>query len=146
MVDDTEKMVERMRKMTREIENIFYSLIGPRHPVRLISGNRWQPYTDIYELDDKVVIKMELAGVSKDDISINGEHNYLIVSGIRKEKPPESFKNYNQVEINYGEFDRTLILPEGAKMDKVTAEYKDGFLIITVPKTRKVKKIKIEEE
>jgi len=146
MVNEAEKMVERMRKMTKEMENLFYCLVGPRHPVRLISGNKWQPYTDVYELDDKVVIKMELSGVNKEDISLTSEYNYLIVSGTRKEILPESFRNYNQVEINYGEFERTLIIPEGTEMEKVAAEYQDGFLKITIPKKIKVKKIKIEED
>ena len=92
--------------------------------------------TDIYETEGEVVIKIELAGVPKEEISIGMDGNRLLVRGVRKDESksyaPQKKKNYLQMEINYGEFERAFLLPEGLDPQSVRAEYSLGFLRVIV--------------
>ena len=119
-----------------EMERLFHSLFNPKHPFHLLAERRWKPLTDMYEVNDKVVIKVEIPGVSKDDISINIEDSRLIISGIRENPLKERGLIYHQMEINYGEFERVLMLPSCLDTENIKAELKEkeGFLYITIRK------------
>ena len=119
-----------------EMERLFHSLFNPKHPFHLLAERRWKPLTDMYEVNDKVIIKVEIPGVPKDDISINIEDRRLIISGIRENPLKEFGLIYHQMEINYGEFERVLMLPPGVDTEKINTELKEkeGFLYITISK------------
>ena len=84
---------------------------------------------------------MDLAGVSKDEISIVVESNRLVVRGTRKDESktyePQKKKNFVQMEINYGDFERVFLLRDGIEGRPVRAEYASGFLRIIVGKKPK---------
>jgi len=94
----------------------------------------WNPPTDIYETQDCIVLKMELSGVKGDDIDVTIHNNILTVYGCRYEEAPEKKKNYHLMEIHYGSFERNFRLPTRINKNNINATYKEGFLIITIPK------------
>ena len=91
----------------------------------------WSPPTDIYETQGKLIIKIEIAGMKKSEITINLENKKIIVSGTRKEMVEP--RSYQQIEIRFGDFRSAIELPDGLDLENTNAEYEDGFLTISIP-------------
>ena len=106
----------------------------------------WSPSVDLAETDERIVVKAELPGLSKDDIDITVENNQLILSGEKRHEEEEKEKNYYRVERSYGAFRRIFSLPSTADVGKVKASYEDGVLTVEIPKTEVAKGRKIEIE
>ncbi len=106
------------------------------------------PAVNIAESDNEFHIEIAAPGLKKEDFKINLEQNLLSVSAERKEEKTESdeAKKYNRIEYNYSSFMRTFTLPETADYAKITAEYKDGILLISVAKKEEAKVLSREIE
>jgi HSP20 family protein len=100
---------------------------------------RWNPAVDLYEKDDHFVIKAELPGVDKKDISIDLKDRVLTLSGERLFENEVTEENYYRRERSYGKFQRAFTLPADVDSDKIKAEFKDGLLQIEVPKPEQQK-------
>lgn len=106
----------------------------------------WQPPTDLYETDNTFVVVVEIAGMGESEFVISLEKRTLIVSG---DRPHQGGGAYHQMEIFSGEFVTLVELPAPVRYEDVSAEYDDGFLTITLPKTEIVRvavKTKNEQE
>jgi HSP20 family protein len=99
----------------------------------------WAPPVDIYETDDALILKAELPGVSKDDVSIEIHQNTLILRGQRKHDAEVKEDNYHRVERAYGTFQRSFTLPTLVDQEHVQATYKDGVLELRLPKSEAAK-------
>ena len=99
----------------------------------------WAPPVDIYETDDAVILKAELPGVSKDDVSIEIHQNTLILRGQRKHEAEVKEEDYHRVERAYGTFQRSFMLPTLVDQEHVQATYKDGVLELRLPKSEAAK-------
>jgi HSP20 family protein len=99
----------------------------------------WTPPVDIYETDDALVLKAELPGVSKDDVSIEIHNNTLILRGERKHEAEVKEDHYHRVERSYGTFQRSFVLPTMVDQEKVQASYHDGILELRLPKLESAK-------
>ena len=104
----------------------------------------WTPALDIYEDADHVTVKLEAAGLKKEDFDISLHDDNLTISGERKaeteRREGESFRS----ERFFGQFGRTVTLPAPVKADGVAATYADGVLTVTLPKAEEAKPRKIE--
>lgn len=89
---------------------------------------------DVYEEGENVMAKMNVPGVDPDKINVSVEDNLLRVSGAHEEEKEEKKKHYYHKEIKKGSFERVVSLPQPIQKDKVSAEYKNGALTITLPK------------
>jgi len=96
----------------------------------------WTPPVDIYETDEALVMKAELPGFSKDDISIELKENTLVIKGERKREDEVKEGNYHRMERSYGAFQRAFMLPMTVDQEKVKAAYKDGILELRLPKVQ----------
>ncbi len=94
----------------------------------------WRPSTDVYETDDCVVVKVEVAGMHGDDFVISLDSKVLTVSGVRHD-PAEKLA-YQQMEILYGQFETEVMLNRTVETEKIEAVYQNGFLIIRLPKVK----------
>ena len=119
-----------------EMERMFNSLFNPRHPFHILADRHWKPLTDVYELEDAIIIKVEVPGVEKKDVSITVEGKQIAIRGERAYPHQTPGITYHQMEINYGDFERTIVLPEVYEADHINAELKDGFLFIKITKDR----------
>ncbi|MCL5028747.1 MAG: Hsp20/alpha crystallin family protein [Bacteroidetes bacterium] len=99
----------------------------------------WMPLTDISEDKDNYTLKLDLPGVSKDDVKISYTDGQLNISGERKQEKETKDAKFHRVERAYGKYYRSFSLPSKIKDDKIEAEFKDGQLIITVPKAEEAK-------
>ena len=94
----------------------------------------WRPPTDVYETDDCVVVKVEIAGMDDEDFQISLDGKQLIISGIRRD--PASKLGYQQMEILYGHFETDVHLARAIEEDKIEATYQNGFLVVRLPKVK----------
>lgn len=99
-----------------------------------VRSSIWSPPTDVYETKERYVIKVEIAGMRDEDFEIAFENNILLISGFRPDQTER--RAYHQMEIRFGRFELALGVPVTVDMEKATAEYKDGFLTIMLPKSK----------
>ncbi len=111
--------------------NDFFSSTG--HLLR--DADRWNPATDIYENDDAYVIKVELPGLDKDHFKVDLKENILTIKGERSEESEVKEEQVYRRERYSGKFQRAFALPDRVASDQIKAEFADGLLTITVPKT-----------
>jgi HSP20 family protein len=93
----------------------------------------WVPNTDVYQTDNGLVIKVELAGMRSDNLEITIEGNRLRISGNRPDGCRAPKCSFLVMEINYGPFESVLELPLGYDLSQAKAAYLNGFLRIDVP-------------
>ncbi len=110
--------------------------------------NEWVPAVDVYEDKENIVIEVEVPGMKEEDLKVTLENNTLTISGERKFEKEEKDKNYYRMERAYGSFSRSFMLPENVDTKGIKAKYKDGVLILTLPKKAEAKpqSIAIEKE
>lgn len=92
----------------------------------------WSPPTDVYETEESCVIKLEIAGMKDEDFEVAFENNILMISGNRPDLNER--RAYHQMEIRFGKFEIAVEIPVQVNMEKATAGYQDGFLVIMLPK------------
>ena len=141
------KIFSQIDEISEDMERLFYHLFCPKGPAKSPPTAKWHPLVDILEAEDRLVIKVELAGVEKNDINISLEKNCLYISGKRKEILPPDVKCYHQMEINYGEFERILPLKDGITKSSIEAKFGNGFLTIIIhnkPRENGKRSIKVD--
>jgi HSP20 family protein len=99
-----------------------------------VDPNCWVPATDIYETSDGYVFKVELPGISKEDIKVELNGDNLSIKGERKEEKEVKKEEYHRIERICGSFSRTFQLPKNADGKKIIASMKDGILELRIPK------------
>ena len=100
----------------------------------------WAPSVDIEEAEDKYVIKADLPGVDKKDIDVKLENGVLSIRGEKQtEKETGKGSKRHRTERFHGTFARSFTLPEAVKAEKVDASYKDGVLMLAIPKAEEAK-------
>jgi HSP20 family protein len=114
--------------MARSIEQYFRQqpMGGAQRP----SERHWTPAADVYRTRDGWLVKVDLAGVSPDEIGITVAGRVLVIEGIRRDANCSETVAYHQIEITYSRFEKTLRFPceiEGARVERA---YRDGLLII----------------
>ena len=112
--------------------NRFFQFVGTSKTVQ--SGQLWYPAADVYQTPDGWVVKVELAGVSPEDIEIDIQGNVLYVAGCRKDRSCAAGVSYQQMEITYSNFEKTLRFPSTIEGAVVEHEFENGLLIITLRK------------
>jgi HSP20 family protein len=99
----------------------------------------WMPSVDISETDAEYTIKGEIPGVKKEDVKVTIQDGMLTIQGERKMEKEEKGKKFHRVECSYGSFVRSFRVPDDADEAGVKAEFKDGMLNVTLPKSAKAK-------
>lgn len=104
----------------------------------------WTPAFDLYEEKDRFTVKAEIPGMKKEDIDVSLNGNTLTISGERKQEEEHKESDVYRSERYFGKFQRTVTLPQPVDAGKVSANYKDGVLNITLPKTEETRRKQIE--
>jgi len=99
----------------------------------------WRPPVDIYETGEGIVLKIELPGVKKDDVSVEVKDNVLTIKGERLPDPAIDDENYYRKERSFGKFNRSFSLQELIKPDLIKASFKEGVLTVEVPRPEEEK-------
>ncbi len=111
---------------------------------RVPVGERgWIPAIDVFEKDDKFVVKAELPGMKEEDIDVSVVGDTLTIKGEKEMETETKEEDYYQWERAYGSFYRAIPLPSTVDASKIEASYEDGVLEVTLPKAAEVKPKKI---
>jgi HSP20 family protein len=105
------------------------------------------PAFDIAETENEYTITGEIPGIEVKDLDVTLAHGTLTIRGEKQQEREEKNEHFHRVERAYGSFQRGFLLPEGVTAEELKANYKDGILKISIPKTaREQKKIEVTEE
>ena len=122
---------------------VFRSLQNARSAWQIVSGSdAWFPPTDVYETEDYLFIRVEIAGMGNGELSVTLDDQYLLVQGTRPS--PKRDCAYHQLEIGYGKFRSAVKLHRPVIVEKAEAAYHAGFLELTVPK-RSPQRVEVKE-
>jgi len=104
-----------------------------------ISMCAWKPLVDIYETDEAIILKAELPGIKKEDVSVEIKDNVLTLKGERVEDKEVKNESYFRKERCFGTFSRAFNLQHRVQPDKIKARFKDGILKVEIPKPEEEK-------
>ena len=122
-------------RISHEVERLFDEIIHrPWGFARELAG--WNPSVDLYETPDAFILEADLPGVRGEDVKVEVEGNDLILQGRRALKRTGSDGKFFYQERSFGDFARRMALPESVDKDKISAEFRDGVLRVTLPKIK----------
>jgi len=132
-----------MRRFSEEMDRLFEDFgfgrgwLAPefeRGPeLGTLAGSAWAPQVEVRERDNKLIIRADLPGMTKDDINVDIGDNAIAIRGERKNEREEDEPGYYRSERTYGSFYRRISLPRGAKPEEASADFRNGVLEITLP-------------
>ena len=131
-------------RIDRSIEDVFGSI----NPAFSLEERSWRPQVDIYETEEEIIVRAEVAGVDKEDLAVEVSRRAIKLMGKRSELPRIDNATYRLAEIQYGKFERVLYLPVPIDTEIVSTSYCNGFLEIRMVKldVDKTYSIPISEE
>jgi HSP20 family protein len=140
-----------MRRMAEDMDRLFEDLgfglpgfaLSPtlgtaatprqRGSTNTFARTGWMPPIETFRRGDKLVVRADLPGLRKEDVSVEIDDGVLTISGERSEEDVEDREGYYHSERSYGQFQRSLALPEGITGESCDATFKDGVLEVTIP-------------
>ncbi len=122
--------------LQREMNQLFDTLAvdGDR-----ATRSNFAPAVELQETSESVLLKVEIPGVEAKDLDVQVTSEAVSISGERKSEVHTEEKGVKRSEFRYGRFSRVVALPNRVQNDKVTADYKDGILHLTLPKVEEEK-------
>lgn len=97
-----------------------------------VSSSGWNPPTDVFETEENFIVRVEIAGMKDADFEVAIENQILMISGNRSELNER--RAYRQMEIRFGKFEIAVEISVPVEIERSVAEYKDGFLVVQLPK------------
>lgn len=142
--DPFRDLVSLSEMMSRILDNELRHRLGAKPEAQ----SDWVPPVDLIELEDKFVLKADLPGLDKKDITVEVVDQHLILKGERRFKRQISEEKYHRLECAYGKFYRAFSLSCEIELDQVNAVYNNGILEVVLPKTKTgpCKKIAVKYE
>ncbi len=131
-----------LRELSEEMDRAFRG-VAPNAQLE-----PWAPTVDVQQCNGDVVVTAELPGLKKEDVKVELTEDALIIQGERKQEHKEDHEGFHRWERSYGQFYRSIPLPEGAKTDQAKAELTDGVLKVSVPVSetkKKTRQIPVEQ-
>ena len=126
MFSQFEHIHERMQQAYKQV------LGGPGNPG--FCAPYMEPAADVYETAEEVIVLVEIAGISGEEIELDLDGRTLVIRGQRRPLPAKPRRTYSQMEIAHGAFKRELLLPSEVDAEHAAAAYKDGVLEVVLPK------------
>jgi len=136
--------LRELEEMERRFNDIFSRSYLPSIWRRIpVEERGWVPAMEVFEKEDKFVVKAELPGMKQEDIDVSVVGDTLTIKGERKAESEIKEEDYYCCERSYGSFYRSVALPSNVDAKKIGADYEDGILEVSLPKVPEVKPKKI---
>lgn len=133
-----------LEDVERRFDEIFGRPTLPSLWWRFPEETGWIPALDVFEKDNKLVVKAEIPGMKEEDIDVSVVGDTLTIKGERKSETEVKDEDYYRCERSYGSFFRSIPLPSAVDANKIEANYEDGVLEVTLPKTAAAKRKKVK--
>jgi HSP20 family protein len=131
-------------ELERRLDDVFGRPILPAAWRRIpMVEMGWAPAIEVFEKEDKFVVKAELPGLKEEEIDISVVGDMLTIKGERKAESEVKEQDYYCCERSYGSFSRSITVPSNIDANKIEATYEDGVLEVSLPKVPEVKPKKI---
>lgn len=129
-----------MMTLREAMDRLFDDAFTRPYSLTRNGGSTWSSLAiDMYETDNDVVVKTALPGVKADEVQINVTGDVLTIRGETKYEEEKKDKSWHIREHRWGAFERSVRLPTGVISDKAKADFGDGILTITLPKSEEVR-------
>ncbi len=125
-------------EMDDMLKRMWYDF--PFHNLEDDTNLSWSPRLDVSETEKALEVVADLPGMEKKDINVSLDGNLLTIKGEKKEVKEKKDKHYHTIERRSGSFYRALRLPSEVESDKIEANFKDGVLTLTLPKSKEAAK------
>ena len=127
-----------LRQMTSDFDRmleapLWPSFAWPALGATRVAGAAWSPGIDVFEKDNRLVTKVDLPGLKKEDVKVELAEGYLVISGERKTEAEEKKDDFYRCEREYGSFYRAVPMPDGVKAEDIKASFADGVLEVSLP-------------
>jgi HSP20 family protein len=126
-----------LRQMTSPFDRWFEEAGWPLQWPRALRtiGERpgWLPGIDVFERDNRLITRVDLPGLKKEDVKVEVTEGQLVISGERRTETEEKKDQYYRTEREFGRFVRTVPLPAGVAVEDIRATFTDGVLEVSVP-------------
>ena len=141
-MNEFDRMFQTMDLLQSRLNNMFedYGLFRPT--VSTWGITEANPRTNLYDVGDRLEVKVEVPGIAKSDLNVKIQGNYLEISGTRKSDTPKGYKAH-RIERGETTFTRSFTLPAEVEASRVEAALKDGILTLRLPKVEQAKPIQI---
>jgi len=129
--EDHDDLIDHLRA---NIDRMYQDRVRRASWMDVQHTHTWRPPTDVFETDEAVVVRIEVAGMSQSDFHISTNERLLVITGFRNDPSPKVA--YHQLEVRYGEFRVEVFLHWLIDHTRVQATYESGFLMVTLPRTQ----------
>ena len=129
--------------LRREMDDLWNRFLGETSRPSIFS-RQWAPTVDVSETKDNVILKAEVPGLEAKDVDVSISGDVLTIKGEKKKEEEQKNEHYHYRERYSGSFQRSFRLPVSVKSEKAEATFKDGVLVVTLPKAEEAKPKRIE--
>jgi HSP20 family protein len=135
--------INEFSSLQSQMNRFFQEALG-NSPFESSRTTNWTPVADICETDESLFVKVELPGVDPKMVDVRLENNILTIRGQREFDQGNEKTSYHRIERTYGMFSRAFALPVSVDPDNIRAEFKNGLLTVTLPKSERARPKRIE--
>jgi HSP20 family protein len=136
-------LIRDMRHLQETMERLLSDFSRLRMPLMLSKESVWRPLTDVYETDDELIVRMEIAGMDPQDLSVTLGERLLVLKGVRRDPGRAGRRHFHKMEVTVGPFERIIEIPGHVLVSSVDAHYENGFLTVRMHKG--VKSLRVPE-
>jgi len=127
-------LIRDMRHLQETMERLLSDFSRLRMPLMLSKESVWRPLTDVYETDDELIVRTEIAGMDPQDLSVTLGERLLVLKGVRRDPGRAGRRRFHKMEVTVGPFERIIEIPDDLRISSVDAHYENGFLTVRLRK------------
>ncbi|MBD2741295.1 Hsp20/alpha crystallin family protein [Coleofasciculus sp. FACHB-1120] len=121
---------QEMETLRRQMDRVFDELASVNRDAPIT----WKPAIELQDTEDSLILRAQLPGIEAKDLDIRISREAVVITGERRYEKKEQEGGYVRSEFRYGNFQRVIPLPVAIQNDRVESEFKDGVLMLTLPK------------
>ncbi len=127
-------LLKDFQNLSEEMEALMHNFFSDKRRFAPSPGHGFSPAMDVFETESEIVCLLDLVGVAPQDLNVRIEAGTLIISGVRREIPGFERRHYHKMELDFGAFERLLLLPEPIVVNSLRVENMGGFYLLRMRK------------
>ncbi|APB34128.1 small heat shock protein (HSP20) family protein [Gloeomargarita lithophora Alchichica-D10] len=128
-----------LETMRRQMDRLFDEMIRRDEEPPVNRGVDWIPAVELKDTPEALILKVEIPGVEKENLDVSVTRSAVQIAGEHRFENQDEAKGAVRTELRYGRFQRVIALPVPVAHDQSQADYRNGILVLTLPKAAEVK-------